>query len=552
MQATLSNTAFPKFKFLLAIVLLANASGIFIDILEPDGALYASIAKHIVTQKDLLNLYAYSGDWLDKPHLPFWFSALSFKLFGISAFAYKLPSFLCFLLGVFYTYQFAKKLYSKELAQIATLIYATSLHVILSNFDVRAEGYLTAFVIAAIYHFYLAHEQNWFKHIVLAALYAAFAMMTKGIFVLIIIGSGFVIFWMITKQWKQFFQLKWYLFLLLSFVFIFPELYALYYQFDLHPEKVVFGRTGVSGLKFFFWDSQFGRFFNTGPIKGDGDIFFFVHTTLWAFLPWSVYLFIQAFKKIKNFSTPTNKAAIITYATAIISFLLFSVSQFQLPHYIVVIFPLLSIIIAQYLLQITCTKELKIAFHIQNVVFFILVIIIALLIVFYQFSFPLLALALTIIITQFNSRLLSDLSIKSIVTKGVFFSVLFAIFFNGFFYPSLMQYQAGMNAGKWQQKNLPNSTIPMYRTNEFSFDFYGNSTIKIENNLHEVLKGNKDVLLFSSSNEISNINADSFKVQSLQWFPYYHITELKLDFINSKSRANTLDSFAIIKCSRKF
>ncbi len=314
MQATFSNTAFPKFKFLLVIVLLANASGLFIDILEPDGALYASIAKHIVTQNDWLNLLAYGGDWLDKPHLPFWLSAISFKVFGISAFAYKLPSFVCFLLGVFYTYQFAKIIYSKELAQIATLIYATSLHVILSNFDVRAEGYLTAFVIAAIYHFYLAHEKNWLKHIVSAALFTACAIMTKGIFVLIIIGSGFIIYWIISKQWNQFLKTKWYLYLFLSFVFILPELYALYHQFDVHPEKIVFGRTGVSGLKFFFWDSQFGRFFNTGPIKGDGDILFFVHTSLWAFLPWSVYLFIQFFKKVKRFQLPTNHASIIVYA----------------------------------------------------------------------------------------------------------------------------------------------------------------------------------------------------------------------------------------------
>jgi 4-amino-4-deoxy-L-arabinose transferase-like glycosyltransferase len=552
MQFAIGKSTYLQFKKLLAVVLLANASGLFIDILEPDGALYASIAKHIVTQNDWLNLYAYSGDWLDKPHLPFWLAAVSFKIFGITAFAYKLPSFLCFLMGVFYTYQFSKKAFNKELAEIATLIYATSLHVILCNFDVRAEGYLTGFVIAAMYHFYVAHEKNWFKHIVLAALFTALGIMTKGIFVLIIIGSGFVYYWMITKQWKQFIQIKWYLYLLLCFVFIAPELYALYQQFDMHPEKIVFGKTNVSGLKFFFWDSQFGRFFNTGPIQGDGDLFFFVHTTLWAFLPWSVYLFFQGFKKIKNFSKPKNPSSIIVFAAVIISFLLFSVSQFQLPHYVVVIFPLLSIIVAQYLLQITSTKELKMAFHIQNFIFFILILLIATLLVFYQLSYPLLILAITIIITQFNSKILNELSLQSIITKGALFSVLFAGFFNGFFYPSVMQYQAGMNAGKWQQKNLPNAVIPMYRANEFSFDFYGNSTIKIENNLTEVLASKDSALLFSSAIEINKINKDSFKVSPLQWFPYYHITELKLDFINHKTRANTLDSFAIFTCKKKF
>ncbi len=237
---------------------------------------------------------------------------------------------------------------------------------------------------------------------------------------------------------------------------------------------------------------------------------------------------------------------------AAISFLLFSISQFQLPHYIVVIFPLLSIIVAQYLLQITSSKELKIAIRIQNFIFFILLVAISALVVFYKFNNFLLILAIIIIFTQIHYRFIKEVSVDAIVLKGISFAVLFAIFFNGFFYPSLMQYQAGMNAGKWQQKNLPNTIIPMYRTNEFSFDFYGNSTIKIENNLNDVLKEKSNALLFSSSTEINKINTDSFKVQSLQWFPYYHITELKLDFINYKTRKSTLDSFAIIKCSRKF
>ena len=550
MQSALGKSAFPNFKILLALVLLANASGLFIDILEPDGALYASIAKHIVTQNDWLNLFAYGGDWLDKPHLPFWLSAISFKVFGINAFVYKLPSFLCFLVGVYYTYQFSKKAFTKELAQIATIVYTTSLHVVLSNFDVRAEGYLTAFVIAAMYHFYLAHQQKWLKHIVLAAFFTALAMMTKGIFVLIIIGSGFVVYWIISKQWKQFVQLKWYLFLLLSFIFILPELYALYQQFDLHPEKIVFGKINVSGLKFFFWDSQFGRFFNTGPIKGDGDIFFFVHTTLWAFLPWSVYLFIQAFKKMKSYSKPQNSSSIIIYSAAIISFILFSISQFQLPHYIVVIFPLLAIIVAQYLMQINTNKELKIVFHIQNFIFFILIVLIAILVVFYKFNNSLLILLLLMAITQYNISV-RTLSIHSIVLKGVCFAVLFAIFFNGFFYPSLMQYQAGMQAGKWQQKNLSKTIIPMYRTNEFSFDFYGNSSIKIENDFKVLNSDSSTNLFFSSKKEIDLINKDSFSVVPLQWFPYYHITELKIDFINYTSRASTLDSFAIFSCKKK-
>ena len=547
-----SSTEIKHYKILLLLLLLINGTGLFIDILEPDGALYASIAKSIVKQNNWLNLYAYGSDWLDKPHLPFWLSAISFKIFGINAFEYKLPSFLCFIVAIYYTYKLACSFYSKQVAQLATLIFGTSLHVILCNFDVRAEIYLAAFTTAAIFYFNKAQEDKWLKPIVLAAFFSALAIMTKGIFVLIIIGSGFVIYWLFTKQYKEFFKLKWYLFLCLTGIFILPELYALYVQFDLHPEKVVFGRTNVSGLKFFFWDSQFGRFFNTGPIQGSGDIFFFVHTTLWAFLPWSLYLFIIGFKKIKNIKQYKASKTLIVYGSACIGFLMFSISKFQLPHYVVVLFPLFSIITANYLVQIINRVELKFAVIWQNVVFVTLVALIILITVFYKFDYPILVLIITSIVLIFFFFVWKEISLQSIVIKSTLFSLLFAIFFNGFFYPSLMQYQAGMQAGKWQKKNLPNTIIPMYNCNEFSFDFYGNTPIGLENNLPKILQQKTNTFLFTSKQVFNRLNRDSFNVKPIQWFPYFHITELNSEFINKKSRAATLDSFVIINCQKKY
>jgi 4-amino-4-deoxy-L-arabinose transferase-like glycosyltransferase len=553
MQQQTTHTFSRNFFILLVIAIAANVTGLFNDILEPDGALYASIAKNIVTKNDWVNLYAYGGDWLDKPHFPFWLSAISFKIFGINAFAYKLPSFICFLVGVLYTYKLSFKIYSKELAQLATLIYATSLHIILCNFDVRAEGYLTAFVIASIYHFYCAIQHcKWFKHIVAAAVFAAFAIMTKGIFVLITIASGFIIYWIASKQWKQFVNPKWYLLLILIFVFIAPELYCLYKQFDIHPEKIVFGKTNVSGIKFFFWDSQFGRFFNTGPIQGSGDKFFFIHTTLWAFLPWAVYLFIDVFKRMKNFKPNNTSPTLIINASALITFIMFSVSKFQLPHYIVIIFPLLSIIVARYLLEAASNpKELRILNYVQHFVFFILIFFIAAITVFYKLDNIWIPLIFATVVTQFFIRKIKDKSLDGIVIKALCFSSLLALFLNLSFYPNLMQYQAGMMAGKWQQKNLPNKTIAMLRCNEFSFDFYGNTLIKRDNDLLPLLKNDSVAFVFTPKKEIERINTDSFNVNTLKSFSYFHITELEAKFINAATRYQTLDTFVIASVSLK-
>ena len=547
MQETGANKISKHFFLLLIIGLAANATGLFNDILDQDSALYASIAKTILEKNDWINLYANNGDWLDKPHLPFWLAAISLKLLGKTAFAYKLPSFVCFLVGVFYTYKLGAKVYNTYLAEVSTLIYITSLHIVLCNFDVRAEGYLTAFIIAAIYHFYCAMQHKiWLKHIFATAFFAALAMMTKGVFVMISIASGFVFYWIATKQFKQFISLKWYILLILSFIFITPELYCLYKQFDIHPEKLVFNTHNVSGLKFFFWDSQFGRFFNTGPIQGEGDMFFFIHTTLWAFLPWSIYLVLvifQVFKQIKIIKFTSHS---VIGLGAFVSFLLFSVSKFQLPHYIVIIFPLLSIIVAKYLLDIQSAKTIKWFRYVQNFTFFILLIFIVVVVVVYKLNSFFGSIIIAFVFTIYFFFYIKDKTIFGVIAKGVCFSTLLAIFLNTIFYPQLMQYQAGLQAAKWQQKNLPNKLITMFNCNEYAFIFYGNTSLKIENNLANIFsKENNDTILIYKK-ELLKFNKDSVDVKVLSEFPYFRITQLDATFFNHKTRWQSLDTLMIV------
>lgn len=170
-----------------------NATGLFTPILEPDGALYACIAKTMAQTGDFVNLYAVGRDWLDKPHFPFWVTAVSYLIFGVNTFAYKFPALLFFLGSVVYTYHFVRLSYSRLTAQIASLILLTAFHGVLSNSDVRAEPYLTLLVIGPVYHFYRVFLGARFYHIVLGAFLTGCALMTKGLFVLVPIGAGLVL-----------------------------------------------------------------------------------------------------------------------------------------------------------------------------------------------------------------------------------------------------------------------------------------------------------------------------------------------------------------------
>ena len=551
-------TLFSKsgFALLVFIGILLNATCFFNDILEPDGTLYAFIAKQIAQSNDWINLWDKGRDWLDKPHLPFWLAAVSFKIFGISSFAYKLPSFICWLIGMFYCYKLSAKLYNTAIAQLTTIIYSTSLYVIVANFDVRAEAYLTAFIIGATYHIYKAFDKKWFLHILTAAIFCACAIMTKGIFTVITIAAGFIIYWIKTKQWNEFIKLKWYLLAALTFIFILPELYSLYMQFDLHPEKIVFGKKNVSGLKFFFWDSQFGRFVNTGPIKGNGNFFFFFHTILWEFMPWIVFLIIALIALFKKINKPSlNNQRWIIGSSALITFLLFSFSKFQLPHYLIIIFPHLSMITACWIMEDATETALKKLAVVQTVMYLLLSALIITLAVIFVFNYAIWLYIFLIAGLLFIFFYKTKTELFNIIKKNIVFAFVLAIFLNFFFYPSILPYQSGMTAGKWLNNNWKAQQVNMYKCYTNSLEFYCAAKVLPVGNLDSLVQvnaGKDSLLLFTPINEVSAIQQNnSMHCLVLKTFSHFHISQVTAKFLNHETRNSVLDTFAVVSIKRK-
>ncbi len=538
------------FYLLLGIGILVNATGLFITILDSDGTLYACIAKTIAQTGDFINLKVQGKDWLDKPHFPFWMAAISYKLFGINTFAYKLPAFLFWCMGCAYTYQFAKKAYSKRVAQLSTLMYVTATHLFISNNDVRAEPYLTGLLIGAVCHYYLAaNSKNWVKDVFIASLYAGCALMTKGPFILIAIGGGFIVEWIIKRDWQQFYSIKWLVAIVLILLFTLPELYCLYVQFDLHPEKIVFDRTGVSGIHFFWWDSQFGRFFNNGPIRGEGDKFFYLHTTLWAFLPWSLLFYMACGWKLKSIKTNSHLHEYITFGGGMLMFFVFSMSKFQLPHYINVILPFFCVFTAQYVLHITKSSVLTVVRWIQYVLIVAMFLVMGLLLFFYrpeQYSLAIAIIAITATgcLLLFNKDPLTGAVGKSFVAViGVF------LFLNTCIYPSLMQYQSGSKAAAYVNDRFADvGEATMFNENSYSFTFYTHKPIFFGN--IDTLKAKAKlapVIVYTNKQGLDSLKNSGFSTNIPKAFNFFHASELTGTFINYRTRESELKQHYVVK-----
>jgi 4-amino-4-deoxy-L-arabinose transferase-like glycosyltransferase len=538
------------FYVLAAIGMLVNATGLLLPILEPDGALYATISKNMVLSGDYINLRVQGIDWLDKPHFPFWLTALSFKLFGLNSFAYKFPAFLFWLAGGYFTYALSKMIFNRQIARLSVLVYLSVEHLIISNNDVRAEPYLTGLVVAAVYYYYRTYKENKWVFILPGSLCLAMATMTKGIFIPAIVFGGFFIEWIAKKKWNEFLRMRWWIAVLLLILFISPELISLYLQFDLHPEKIVFGKTHVSGIRFFFWDSQFGRFFNTGPIKGKGDPFFYMHTLLWAFLPWSilvVLLLAHRFKKIKHSVTSSSRDYICS-GIFISGFILFSLSRFQLPHYLNFLYPFLSIVVANYLINTISGVYQKIMLYSQNILYALLFLCCLIISVLFGLphlflvNFLILAIAI-ILIRFFPGQTLAS-------TFGRSFAVIMIVnvFLNCLIYPELFKYQSGIPAATFVNENKYDG--PIYTLSEISaeyaFEFYSKPSV-LQMKMSDLGSIKENVNVFTSGVAIDSLRGNGFHVEVIKSFPHFHITRLTGTFINRNTRDQVVDSFSLVK-----
>jgi len=541
-------TTATNFKWLyifIALAVFVNFSGLFITIIGPDGTLYATIAKTMVLKHDYVNLYAQGADWLDKPHFPFWVTALSFNLLGITTWTYKLPGILFMMMGVWYTYVFAKILYNKEVALWSALILLTAQHIVISNYDVRAEPYLTGLVIASVYHFYKAYDQNNFWHLLAGCVFAACSIMTKGMFALIPIGGAIAGHLIITKQWKQLFHWRSLVAIVLTILFTLPELYCLYEQFDLHPEKIVFGHTGVSGIRFFFWDSQFGRFFNTGPIKGSGDPAFFVHTTLWAFLPWSLLLFASVFQFIRKGIKNVQNEEWCCICGSLLTFLVFSASKFQLPHYLNIVFPFFAIITAQYLYRLSAEKSIMAVRTTQFIVAGLLFVLVVALNYFFKpeaFNVLIGIILLIVLVAWFVLPLkITNKTFWRIGYQTLLVSFFVNLYLNLAFYPSLLHYQALTQAAFYINKNNPGK-LPVAQSGDvpFAMEFYLDQPLTNINTDGTGPQPVKPYLLFAQTDIINGLKAKGWQMQHVKTFERYWISRLKPGFLNKNTREKEL------------
>jgi 4-amino-4-deoxy-L-arabinose transferase-like glycosyltransferase len=537
------------FLSLLLLEVFVNFSGIGVPFFSNDPALYAAISKAMVQRNDYINLYVYGVDWLDKPHFPFWMAAFSFKVFGVSEWAYRLPALLFILLGAYYTYLLAKQLYNTGVAQVSVLVLLAAQHLLMSNTDVRAEPYLLALIVGTVYHLYNLFGRFKFLHLVLGSLLAACAVMTKGIFALVPIGTAIVGHAMFTRQLNQFVRWRWLLAAIFLALFMFPELYAVYVQFDQHPEKIVFNTTGISGIKWFLWDSQFSRFVMQGPIvRAKGDVFYYVHTLLWAYAPWCLVLYFVFTKLIVAIGRKQRLQEYVNLSAIIPMLLFFSLSKFQLNFYTNILFPFFSILVASFIASSLSPRAR--AFYIisqtlySSIFLFGTFVIILLLSPHKQWLYLLGGVTcitcIVIVLFKTPSVNLRYLIISCLSTLYINFCLNFSL------YPKMSSLKGENQAAAYVNEFYPDQKLGVIENRRSGFEFYSHQPVQQINIDRWLSRAGSDRIYYVDNVVYGKLLQKNARFIILKQFDD-HSSENILKFMRSKDNSQTVQQGYLIK-----
>lgn len=542
--------------FVLSLLtLIIYILGLFIHVMDIDASQYASISREMLETGSFLVVKHRYHDYLDKPPLLFWLSALSFKLGSVTNLFYKLPSFLGTLLGLFSCYKLGKLLYNSTVGMLAAWLLATCQAWFLFNHDVRTDTLLAGGVIFGIWQWtaYLKFQKT--IYFISGCLGISIAMLAKGPIGLMVpvlaLGSQLVY----QREWKIILQWKWLLALGIVLVLLTPMLYGLYQQY------------GGYGLYFYFWEQSFGRltgqnaFVKSQEIPQPIDPFFFTHTFLWAFLPWSLWavyaVFYQGDRLVKNRCKLSENLEVLTLGGILFPFIALSLAQYKLPHYIFVFFPLVAILTAHCIDDLLTTNQRKMLTYLMRAQAFVCVVLWTLLLLLGTIVFPLKSRYVWVLLA---CLLLANVYFfsqgKNIATRlllpSTFAIIGVNLFLNVHFYPTLLQYQAGSVVGQWvYEKGIPKDQFYLLHTQSHALDFYAQRIAPSFKNVQELLEWKekipKDLWVFTDEAGILALERQGLVPAEQFEFKDFPITTLTYEFLNPATRESTLDSYYLIR-----
>lgn len=294
-----------KAVWLLPLLLLVLAA--LRPLAVPDEGRYADIGRWMVWTGDWLTARLDGIPFFHKPPLLYWLEALSFQVFGVTAWAARLvvAAHACLMLGLMTVC--VRHISGADTAQRAAWMLGSSLAFLIGGQYVNHDMMVATWMGVAIWCFARAFMHGEDAHSKAHAGWAragfvacALGVLSKGLIGLLLPGLVLVVWIAWTHQWRKILTLPWVSGTLL-FVFI-----AL-------PWFVLAEREHPGMLGYMFGKHQFGRF-NATTFNNARPVWFYLLAVVVLFFPWVFFTLADGWQRLRQVSGVTFSAQTTQYA----------------------------------------------------------------------------------------------------------------------------------------------------------------------------------------------------------------------------------------------
>lgn len=306
-----------------------------VDLLTPDEARHAEIAREMFLHGNWLTPRIYGEAYYDKPALFYWLIGSSLAAFGNHSWAARLPSVLAALFAVAMTWAWARQAWGRTAGRWTVLLLGTTLFFVAVGRYVVVDMLLTAALTGALaWMGLLLLEEDGARRRPRWPLYACTAagVMAKGPVALVLVAGVAVVAALFERRPKLLIDLGPFSGLLLVLLIAAPWYAGAYL-------------TDPTYIKTFLWHHNFARYAVPGALEHQEPWYFYLVALPVALLPWSIFL--PAALAAAWSSSNRGFRHALAWATVIVGF--FSFSQTKLPTYVLAAFPPLVTLVAAYI-----------------------------------------------------------------------------------------------------------------------------------------------------------------------------------------------------------
>jgi 4-amino-4-deoxy-L-arabinose transferase-like glycosyltransferase len=305
-----------------------------------DEPRYAQIAREMLSRHDWVTPVLNGTAWLEKPVLYYWGAMVSYKVFGVSDWAARVPSAVMATLLVFCIYFFLRRF--RPGSQLdGALIVASSAAMIGFARAASTDMPLTAMFGVALLAWYAWIKTERKRWLASAYFFLALATLAKGPVAPFLGLLIVVVFCAVVRDFKMLARMLW-----------LPGL-ALYFVVML-PWYVLVQIRNPQFLRVFLLEHNLARF-STNMFQHEQPFWYFVPVLLLSVLPWTVLVgvaLIRAIRKLAQERPPAGDTfELFLLLWGVLPVVFFSLSESKLPGYILPAIPPFGILLANYLWQ---------------------------------------------------------------------------------------------------------------------------------------------------------------------------------------------------------